>query len=190
MDQLAFSAYAFEKYFSTVRKAIKQVLPNHLYLGCRFWRPNYINPLTLRVAGEYCDVLSFNIYGTWDPYSDSVYWEEMSGRPLIVSEFYTKSEDSGLPNNTGAGWIVPTQNDRGHFYQNFTLQLLESRACVGWHWFRYMDNDPENKNGNSSNIDSNKGIVRINFDPYIVLLEHMKELNRQIYPLTEYFDHH
>ena len=106
----------------------------------------------------------------------------------MITEFYAKGVDSGLKNATGAGWTVKTQQERGWFYQNFTLALLESKDCVGWHWFRYIDNDPEYRKADPSNQDSNKGIVNVRFEPYTELLQQMKELNRQVYPLTEYFD--
>jgi len=80
-------------------------------------------------------------------------------KPFLVTEFYAKGEDSGMPNHTGAGWLVHTQDDRGLFYENFVLALLESRACVGWQWFKYQDNDPDDPHAEASNRDSNKGIV-------------------------------
>jgi hypothetical protein len=78
---------------------------------------------------------------------------------FLVTEFYAKGEDSGMPNHTGAGWLVHTQDDRGLFYEDFILALLESRACVGWQWFKYQDNDPDDPHAEASNRDSNKGIV-------------------------------
>ena len=51
-------------------------------------------------------------------------WNRESGRPIIITEWYAKGMDSGLPNRSGAGWIVKTQADRGRFYQNFTLGLV------------------------------------------------------------------
>jgi hypothetical protein len=84
-------------------------------------------------------------------------WYNWSGKPFLVTEFYTKGMDSGLGNTTGAGWIVPEQKDRGYFYQNFVNELIKAKTCVGWHWFTYMDNDPENPNSDASNKDSNKG---------------------------------
>jgi hypothetical protein len=95
--------------------------------------------------------------------------------------------DSGLPNNTGAGWTVMTQKDRGSFYQNFTLGLLESPDCVGWHWFKYRDNNPLDLSTDPSNRDSNKGIVNWQFEPYAPLLQAMKEINTNAYRLIEYF---
>jgi len=106
----------------------------------------------------------------------------------MVTEFYAKGEDSGYKNTTGAGWLVPTQKDRALFYQNFLLGMLESKLCVGWDWFKYMDNDPEDLTTDPSNRDSNKGMVTIRYQPYVALLEGMREFNREIYPLADHFD--
>ena len=66
--------------------------------------------------------------------------------------------------------------------------MLESKVCVGWHWFRYSDNDPEEKGVDPSNRDSNKGIVNNRYEPYAPLLAQMKSLNEKIYSLVDYFD--
>lgn len=115
-------------------------------------------------------------------------WTSWSGRPFLIAEFYTKGEDSGLPNNTGAGWNVPTQQDRGYFYQNFAINLLQSKSCVGWHWFTYQDNDPLNLNADPSNRDSNKGIVNSDFQLYTPLMDNIKKLNENVYQLIQFFD--
>jgi hypothetical protein len=83
---------------------------------------------------------------------------------------------------------VPTQRDRGWFYQNFTLALLESKNCIGWHWFKYLDNDPDDLTTDPSNRDSNKGIVNLRYEPYVELVAAMKSLNANIYPLADHFD--
>lgn len=83
---------------------------------------------------------------------------------------------------------MPTQLDRGYFYQNFTIELLKSKACVGWHWFTYQDNDPLDLTTDSSNRDSNKGIVNSKFEHYTPLLENMKMLNHHTYELIQYLD--
>ena len=83
--------------------------------------------------------------------------------------------------------MVRTQNDRGLFYQNFVLALLESKVCVGWHWFRYADNDPDS-NPDPSNIDSNKGIVSNRYEPYNALLDNMLLINQRAQTLAEWLD--
>jgi hypothetical protein len=65
---------------------------------------------------------------------------------------------------------------------------LETQVCVGWHWFKYIDNDPTDQSTDPSNRDSNKGIVNTKYEPYRPLLDAMKDLNNAGYPLTEYFD--
>jgi hypothetical protein len=135
------------------------------------------------------DVLSVNYYSRWTPdISKLQMWEQESGRPVIITEFYVKGEDSGMPNTTGAGWVVHTQHDRGLFYENFTLALLESKVCVGWHWFKYTDNDPDDPGADPSNLDSNKGVVSNRYVPYDELLNAAKRINERVYRLTDYFD--
>lgn len=191
-DRLAFSGYYFETYVKKVSEAIRKHDPNHMYLGCRFnqqIRQELTNPEIFRVAGKYMDVISINHYRKWEPDSIQLHdWEKWSGKPFLITEWYTKGEDSGLKNTTGAGWIVKTQQDRGYFYQNFALELVKSKNCVGWHWFTYQDNDPGNLQVDESNRDSNKGVVDSDFRPYYQLLKQMKELNNNVYNLINYYD--
>ncbi len=96
--------------------------------------------------------------------------------------------DSGLGNVSGAGWTVKTQADRGKFYQNFTLGLLGHPGCVGWHWFKYMDNDPTDLRADPSNRDSNKGFVSNTYELWTKLVQAMTAINRQVYPLREFLN--
>jgi hypothetical protein len=190
-DMDAFNAFYFERYMSIVTKAIRRYDTNHMYLGCRFNQETeeLNNGPMFQVAGKYMDVVSINHYRKWEPDQRTMAnWGQWSGRPFFITEWYIKGVDSGLPNKTGAGWLVPTQKDRGLFYQNFCLELLKSPSCVGWQWFKYQDNDPENLNTDSSNRDSNKGIVSPVYEPYNDLLAQMKVLNQQVYHLIGYFD--
>lgn len=134
-------------------------------------------------------MLALNVYNYWTPPTDVMaMWEKQAAKPFLVTEWYVKADDAGFKNSTGAGWIVPTQRDRAAFYQNFVLALLESRACVGWHWFKYMDNDPADLRTDPSNRDSNKGMVSTRYEPYRDLLAGMKAINREIYRLADHFD--
>ena len=98
------------------------------------------------------------------------------------------TEENGLTNESGAGWTVKTQADRGMFYQNYALQLLECKGCVGFDWFKYWDNDPTNTEADLSNRDSNKGILDNNGEEYTDLVNYMIELNTQKYNLIKFFD--
>ena len=188
-DEADFLALVAEKYFSTVARAIKKYDPNHLYLGARFYAVDIAKPELFRACGPFVDVVSMNYYRAWTPDAATMQmWARESGRPVLITEWYAKGADSGQANTGGAGWLVKTQRERGIFYQNFALGLLESKVCVGWHWFRYSDNDPEEKGVDPSNRDSNKGIVNHRYAPYAPLLAPMKALNEKIYALADYFD--
>jgi len=188
-DRQAFLAFAIEKYYRITTNAIRRYDPNHLCLGPRLHGRALRMPEMFRAAGKYLDVIAINYYGAWGPDVERMaMWSGESGRPFMITEFYAKGYDSGLANNSGAGWLVQTQKDRARFYQHFTLGLLESKSCVGWHWFKYRDNNPEDLSTDPSNRDSNKGIIDYKYKPYIKLLEDMKKLNNEVYALIDYFD--
>ena len=189
-DEQDFLAVVAGKYFETVSRAIKKYDPNHLYLGARFYAVDIAKPELFKACGPFVDVVSMNYYRVWTPDAATMQmWAHESGKPILITEWYAKGEDSGMGNTGGAGWLVKTQRERGLFYQNFALGLLDSKVCVGWHWFRYSDNDPADKNVDPSNRDSNKGIVNNRYEPYAPLLAAMKPLNERVYALANYFDH-
>jgi hypothetical protein len=184
-----FLSLVADKYFSIVSNAIKKYDPNHMYIGARFYSSEKNEPAFMKVAGKYLDIVSCNYYNKWTPDStDMANWAEWTGKPFIITEYYTKGEDSGMPNQSGAGWIVRTQKDRGLFYQNYNLALLESKNSVGWHYFKYQDNDPTATGVDPSNIDANKGIVNNDYEVWEDMMEEMNELNTQVYNIIEYFD--
>jgi len=187
-DREAWLAHVLDRYLSLVRSAIRRVDPNHLYLGPRFHGSFRRRRLLWEVAGKHLDAIAINVYGIWSPAESVRRWTRWSGKPVIVTEWYAKGQDSGMLNLSGAGWTVHTQKERGYFYQHFTLSLIESQGCVGWHYFKYADNDPLDRSVDPSNRNSNKGILNARYEPYRPLLDAMKALNSRVYPLADHFD--
>jgi hypothetical protein len=186
-DREAFLEFLSDTYFRIVGRAIREADPHHMFFGSRFHGSVLRSAGVFRGCGPHVDVVSCNYYGSWTPDPERLAnWVEWSGRPFMVTEWYAKGMDSGMANITGAGWTVKTQKDRGRFYQNYTLGLLKEPGCVGWHWFKYMDNDPTNTSADPSNLDSNKGIVSNLYRPYADLLEMMRELNGNVYALRDF----
>lgn len=180
----AFMATLAGTYYKTVSEAIRRHDPNHLYIGSRLHSSAKDNPHLFRAAHPYLDVISINYYGQWAPGAKQMAdWAAWSDRPFFITEFYTKAEDSGLPNITGAGWLVHTQRDRGLHYQNFCLSLLQAPNNVGWHWFRYQDNDPADPDADPSNNDSNKGLVDKYYLPHTGMTDVMRPMNLRKYSL-------
>jgi len=194
-----FRGFVWDRYYYVVTTAMRKYDPNHMILGTRFLTKVKDAEWVLRFAARYLDCMTINWYGQWQPDADDLYDICRFGDlPLMVTEFYTKAMDSGLANTRGAGWVVPTQQDRGDFYQNFTLRLLECKNFVGWHWFQFLDNDPSPeviyKNGkdgewrDQSSIDGNKGLYDNEHHVYPELAQSMAEINENVYRLIDHFD--
>ena len=164
-DRQDFLEFAVDRYFSITAAAIRRHDPNHMVLGAGFHGEALKLPEVFHAAGRSVDVVSVNYYRAWRP------------DPGLLQSW---SEESG--------WLVRTQADRGLFYQNFTLVLLESPVCVGWHWFKYADNDPADRMADPSNRDSNKGIVSNRYREYQELPDSMRKLKTRAYGLIRHFD--
>jgi len=182
-----FSAAVANEYYKIVTYNIKKNDPNHLYIGSRIHAAVKDNSYFLNMMSNYVDIASINYYGYWN-LSDKhkKLFSTQLTKPYFITEYYTKGEDSKMGNITGAGWLVRTQTDRGNHYQNFSLHLLKEANCVGWHWFKYQDNDPEDKMADPSNNDSNKGIINTRYSVYSELTNKMKQLNNNLLSIINY----
>ncbi len=177
------------KYFETVSKYIRRYDPNHLIIGSRLHSSAKNNHYIIEAAAPYVDVNSINYYGYWQPQNNHIAdWSKWSDKPFFITEFYTKGEDADMANISGAGWLVKSQSDRGIHYQNFCLELLKAKNCVGWHWFRYQDNDPNDPSADPSNKDANKGLVTKHYEVYEKMAVWMEQLNNNKYRISKYFD--
>ena len=185
-----YRAMVYDKYFNVARLCRDKYVPMHQYLGSRFTGGCYQDEYIVRVAGYYCDVISLNYYGAWSAKPEIMEnLQKWSGRPFVITEWYAKGmdvweADNRMTNKGGAGFTVRTQADRGRFYQNFALSLLECKGCVGFDWFQYWDNDPVS----SVSDKSNKGMMSSNGEEYTALTSAMIELNTQKYNLISFFD--
>lgn len=189
-DQEIFIGRLAALYYKNVSEALKKYDPNHMYIGSRLHASAKNNKAIFTEGVEkYVDIVSINYYGYWQPQTKHIEeWAKWTSKPFFITEFYTKGDDVGMKNISGAGWLVRTQADRGIHYQNFCLQLLKAPNCVGWHWFRYQDNDPNDNTADPSNQDSNKGLVNTEYAVYKALGDKMKQLNLNKYKLIEFFD--
>ena len=174
-DREPFHGYLMGTYYRITGEAIKKYDPNHLYLGSRLHGGALSKPSIYTEAGKYVDIISINCYNVWTPSKTNMDMWSAGKKPFFITEFYAKAEDSGLLNETGAGWLVPTQEDRAKFFENFTLALIEHPGCVGFHHFKYNDDDG-----------SNKGLVSETFKWYEPLKNSFYKVARDIYGLREF----
>jgi hypothetical protein len=105
----------------------------------------------------------------------------------MLTEWYAKALDApGLANTNGAGWLVRTQADRAKYYQHFVLAACETPALVGFHYFKYLDDDSTSVALDSAG-GANKGIYQANGSPWVELQDAARAVNQQVYPLLDFF---
>ncbi|MBC7326804.1 beta-galactosidase [bacterium] len=160
------------RYFQVIRDTLKKHAPNQLYLGCRFAsRPMEV----VRVAAEYCDVVSFNIYSR-DVNEQAWAFTNTLGKPCIIGEFHFGALDRGMF-HTGLV-AVRNQEERGTAYQNYVKSVWKLPAFVGCHWFQYVD---EPLTGRFDGENYNIGFLSVVDYPYWELVNAAREINSQVY---------
>lgn len=190
--QELFLGFVYDRYFKLISTAVKKYDPKALYMGTRSLTGSASCEWYLRTAGYWIDAYCVNYYGAWEIPEDILEnIEKWLDKPFLVTEFYAKGMDAEsplgghYPNRDGAGWLVDTQTQRGEYYQNFCLRLLESRACAGWLFFQYIDNDPH-----VNPLASNKGMVNCNHNTevYEDMNRQIALVNENVYGLVKFFD--
>ena len=162
---------AADRYFSVVSAIMKEELPNHLYLGCRFMAS--AGPGMYRAAAKYCDVVSVNIYSKV-PRVD--YPKDAVDRPLQIGEFHFGALDRGLF-HTG---LVPvaSQAERAAAYRSYFEAVLDNPRMVGAHWFQYRD---QAFTGRSDSECYQIGFVTVVDRPYPEMVEAARAVARTMY---------
>ena len=156
-----------ERYMSVGVNAVRSYDPNHLILGVRFAGPPPRE--VLEVVGRYADVVTLNYYtyGNHEPPVGVLRWVyEVTGKPVMVTEFSYKAMDSGLPNTRGAGQPVRDQRERAYYTARYVLSIVELPFVVGYHWFQYTDQPAQ---GRFDGENSNFGLVKIDDEPWDLL---------------------
>lgn len=193
-DRDAFLERVAERYFQVTCEAVRAADPNHLILGCRFVAV-LAPPTVVRVAGRWCDVVSVQPYEL-EPRARSLLallppavplddglraFAELSGRPVLVTEFGFRARDAGLPNTRPPLMLVlDTQADRAERYRATVSDWMSRPWVLGCHWFEYVDQPAE---GRFDGENSNWGLVNVDDEPYEALVSVMAEVNRTIYDL-------
>jgi agarase len=163
------------KYFEVITKTLKKYDPNHLYLGCRFTRalkPEHL----LKVAGEYCDVVTVNVYA-YEPEREQMNaWYRLTGRPILIGEHHVALDsDRQLP----LRWQVFSSAERYEYYTNYVRTWAEMPYSLGCHWYQWAD---QNLTGRASNGENQiVGFVDITDQPYDNLVQAVRDVSEKVY---------
>jgi hypothetical protein len=133
-DLAEFSTLMVKRLYETLSRACKQVDPNHLNLGARY----YTVPPDWAVEGMKCfDVFSINCYMERVPAGKLAPLSEKLGMPIMIGEWHFGALDVGLP-ASGIG-RVPNQEERGKAFRVYVETAAAEPWCVGVHWFTLYD---------------------------------------------------
>ncbi len=179
--------YVAEAYFREVSGAIRRYDPNHLYLGCRFTTDMQD---VLDVCGQYCDVVTLNMYARFEPgkpitrYELGLLqaWSSAAGKPLMFTEWSFPSFDSGLPCSVGAGMRVETQQQRAACWEEFQRTLFQLPFVVGSEYFMWSD-EPALGIASYHRENTNYGLVTVSDEPYQEVVDKAKTVNPLVYAL-------
>lgn len=167
-------AYASE-YFAVVQRAMREFMPDHLYLGSRF--PDWGMPMeVVTAAAKYADVVSYNSYKEGLP---DYAWQFLADidKPSIIGEFHIGASDAGLfhPGLVHAA----DQEDRARMYTEYMQSVIDNPYFVGAHWFQYIDSPLTGRAYDGENY--NVGFVSVTDVPYQPMVEAARALHREMY---------
>ena len=188
-----FVEFVADKYFEITTAAIRRHDPNHLVLGCRFAGTVYPDEV-FRSAGKYCDIVSINGYAVPIPdrnemllsFRDRYYpiaetltkLGELSGRPIMLTEWSFPAFDSGLPCLRGVGKRFDTQAERAWASALYARSVLSCPWVIGYDYFMWVDMPAK---GISYRFpeDSNYGLIREDGREYAELTQAFAAIQRR-----------
>jgi len=169
-DFTAFNEELAERYYQICETELKRAMPNTLNLGSRF---HTVNPIAVRAAAKYCDVVSFNKYNTSIRYLNL---PDGLDRPIIIGEFDFPAWDRSFAANAGCGRLSEMQRADSYWY--YLTGALDNPLIVGTHWFQYLD-QPLTGRGDGENFPI--GFVDVTDTPYDELTKVTRELGDSLY---------
>jgi len=194
-DKIAFLRHVADTYFRVCAEAIRAAAPNHFVLGARFAGTESAAPVVWEVAGEHCDIVSFNYYPYADLDEGKVFTHLRPGgepvatnfaryaalckRPMMVTEWSFPALDAGLPCLHGAGQRFDTQAERARATELFAREMLAMPFIIGYNYFMWVDQPAL---GISANFpeDSNYGLVNEDNVPYPEITAVFSNLHRRV----------
>jgi hypothetical protein len=175
-DLADFSAIMVEKFFGGLSAACREVDPQHLNLGIRY----YTIPPEWALAGmRHFDVFSMNCYRKCLPAEEMGQISAMLDQPIMIGEWHFGALDVGLP-ASGIGH-VPDQPSRGQAFRVYLEDAAEKPWCVGVHYFIMYDQSALGRfDGENYNI----GFLDVCNRPYEPLALAARASHERLYQVT------
>lgn len=173
-DCANFGLLMTEKYFSTVRAAVKRVAPNNLYLGCRFH--GHIDRSIVEIAAKYCDVIGYNIYER--PAGRLNQYRGVVDAPFIVGEFGVTSDLAQTP---WRGQLLTQQpGERLAEMERWLAEGFAHPALVGAHFFQFRDQPLSARPDGEATL---RGFLDVGDSPHFDLVQLNRKLAYRLYEI-------
>jgi len=172
-DLAEFMTEFANRYFRTIRDALRKYDPNHLYLGSRF--AGYTREEVL-AAARYCDVISFNIYRAR---VNPPEWSVLEGvdKPVVIGEFHMGALDRGMFH---PGLVAtPDQAARAATYQDYVRSVADHPPFVGCHFFKLNDEPVTGRPMDGENY--NIGFTTVTDSIYPELVDAARAVHAEVY---------
>jgi len=169
-DFTAFNEELAQRYYQTCETELKRAMPNKLNLGSRF---HTVNPIAVRAAAKYCDVVSFNKYNTS---IRNLNLPDGLDRPILIGEFHFPAWDRSFAAKADCGRLCEKQRADSYWY--YLTGALDNPLIVGTHWFQYLD-QPLTGRGDGENFPI--GFVDVTDTPYDELIKVTRDLGENLY---------
>ena len=169
-DFTAFNEELAQRYYQTCETELKRATPGKLNLGSRF---NTVNPIAVRAAARYCDVVSFNKYETS---IRNLKLPDGLDRPIIIGEFHFPAWDRSYAAGADCGRLAEVQRADSYWY--YLAGALDNPLVVGTHWFQYLD---QPLTGRPDGENYPIGFVDVTDTPYDELVKVTRELGDHLY---------
>lgn len=179
-DLREFNFILTRQYLKSCRDHIKQAAPNKMYMGARWdfhLYPHEDSTKTwmLKIAGDYCDLLSFNRYR----YScKELVPPEGVDLPILISEWHIGTLDRGML-HTGLRGAISLDHQQ-KMYKYYVNQALENPYIVGTHWFQYGE---QALTGRGDGENYRIGLVDALDQPYYTFIKAIREIGYNLYKI-------
>lgn len=172
-DLEEFSTEMVKQFFRLLSYECKQVDPNHLNMGIRYYK---VPPDFALEGMRYFDVFSMNCYQERISADGVKQISTILNVPVLIGEWHFGALDVGLP-ASGIGRVT-NQRERGMAYRRYLEDAAANPYCIGAHWFIMYDQSALGRyDGENYNI----GFFDVCNKPYSPLVRAARKSHERIY---------
>jgi hypothetical protein len=178
VDASVFEKHLIDKYYKECAIAVKKYAPQKLYMGsrlhCHYYPDDKREEYIIKIAAEYCDIISFNRYRF---IAEDLILPTGVDKPIIIGEFHFGALDRGYFHTGLRG--VANQQQRAEAYISYMEGALRNDFLVGAHWFQY---GAQAFTGRFDGENYQIGIVDICDNPYPEFINAIRNIGYKMYP--------